>query len=161
MVLRPRENLVGQKLSRAESEGAMIESTVQRLSDTANDPLEDEEQSRDDLIEELRYQKASNEAFRKACEEAILQLSNGRTGHTIRNTKAINHSHALAGAINTINGSSHVRLDISNTTAEDWSFAGAGIINNLDLSSVLSNNNQNTRAKMSDQELSSLKQNVG
>ena len=149
VILQSREQSLQQKLARAEREGIAIESNIQQLAIIPKSPSDDDEQSRQELLQEVRYQKASNEAFRKACEEAVSQLSYERTGHKIRGTKAKDHSNALAGIINPTGGEIRVNLDIVDTWAENSSFAGAGIINNFDFSTVSQNSSQVLKTRSS------------
>ena len=88
--------------------------------------------SRQELLEEIRQQKASNDTFRKICEEALSRTTYERRGQKIKGVRATNDSSALAGFINTSGEESKIEQDISDVTANNRSFAGAGVIRNLD-----------------------------
>lgn len=141
-MLQQNEVALQQEMARTEREQSGIESSLERLSvhgDDSGDSLAvDVKQSKEELLEEMRQQKASNEALRKTCEEAISKLVYERTGNTIKikGTRAKDHSTALAGWVNTLGEGFKPNLDISDTTADGYSFAGAGVIMDLDFGNL-------------------------
>ena len=84
----------------------------------------------------MQEEKASNEVFRKTCEEALLKTKNihNKIEQEIKNTKADNNSKALAGLINTPGEFRNIKQNVSDTSAGRGSFAGAGIIHGMNLS---------------------------
>jgi hypothetical protein len=84
-----------------DSETAGIECSLQQLSVGASTELSKEsEQSRQELLEEIRKQQASNDTFRKMCEEALSRTVYERTGQEIKGVKATNYSSSWTGFIN-------------------------------------------------------------
>ncbi|KAL9106324.1 MAG: hypothetical protein Q9227_008660 [Pyrenula ochraceoflavens] len=125
LLLKQREQSLQQKIIRGEREEAAVEKSVQHFA-SIPESLEDvNEQSKQDLLEEVRYQRASNEIF---C--------------GIRGTRAKDYSKAAAGVINPTGREAKVHLDITDTCAENWSFAGAGIINNFDFNPMAQKRDQ-------------------
>jgi hypothetical protein len=132
MMLQQNEAVIQREILRAESERSAIESSLQQLSISITQPNEEAEQSRQELLEEIRKQKASNDTFRKMCEEALSKTTYERTGQKIKGVRATNDSSAWAGFINTSGEEGRIEQDISDVTADNRSFAGAGVIRNLD-----------------------------
>ena len=136
------ELLVGEK-NRANHELAAIESSLQQLCVSIRDEANEEsKRNLEQLLEEMQEEKASNEIFQKTCEEALLKTKNIHDGieQEIKNTKADNHSKAVAGLINTDGEVRNVKQNILETDAKGGSFAGAGIFHGLDLSISSSKN---------------------
>jgi hypothetical protein len=80
MMLQQNETVLQREIARADSETAGIECSLQQLSVGASTELSKEsEQSRQELLEEIRKQQASNDAFRKMCEEALSRTVYERT----------------------------------------------------------------------------------
>jgi DNA-binding LacI/PurR family transcriptional regulator len=90
------------------------------------------EQSKQELLHELKQQQASNTTYREMCEEALSETVYERTGQKIKGVKATKDSLALAGFINASGEGLKINQDISDVTADNRSFAGAGVIGNLD-----------------------------
>jgi len=136
-MLKSNEVRLDKEKARANRELAAIESSLKQLSVSIRDEVNEEsKRNLEQLLEEMQEQKASNEVFRKACEEALLKTKNIHSGieQEIKNTKADNNSRAVAGLINTSGEVRKIKQNISDTFAEGGSFAGAGIIQGLDLS---------------------------
>jgi len=136
-MLKSNEVRLDKEKARANRELAAIESSLKQLSVSIRDEVNEEsKRNLEQLLEEMQKQKASNEVFRKACEEALLKTKNIHSGieQEIKNTKADNSSRAVAGLINTSGEVRKIKQNISDTSAEGGSFAGAGIIQGLDLS---------------------------
>ena len=132
MMLKRNETDLHQEIARADGQKSDIESTLQQLSAGDRTQLSEEsEQSRQDLLQEIRQQQASNDAFRKMCEEALSKTVYERTGQKIKGVRATNYSSALAGFINTSGEESNIDQDISDVTADNQSVAVAGVIKNL------------------------------
>jgi hypothetical protein len=132
MMLKQNETVLQQEMTRADGERTEIESTLQQLSVGDSTRLSEEsEQSKQELLQEIRQQQASNDAFRKTCEEALSRTVYERTGQKIKGVKATNNSSAFAGFINTSGEESKIDQDISDITADNRSFAAAGVIKNL------------------------------
>ena len=142
-MLKGNEELLDREKDRADRELAAIESSLQQLCVSIRDEVNEEsKQDLEQLLEEMQEEKASNEFFRKTCEEALLKTKNIHDGirQEIKNTKADNNSRAVAGLIDTSGEVRNVKQNISNTDAKGGSFAGAGIIHGLDLSIPSSKN---------------------
>lgn len=136
-MLKSNESRLDEEKARANRELVAIESSLKQLSVSIRDEVNEEsKQNLEQLLEEMKKQKASNELFRKTCEEALLKTKNIHDGveQEIKNTKADTNSRAVAGLINTRGEVRNIKQDISNTSATGGSFAGAGIIQDLDLS---------------------------
>jgi hypothetical protein len=132
-MLKQNETVLHQEIARADGQKMDIESTLQQLSVGDRTQLSGEsEQSRQDLLQEFRQQQASNDAFRKMCEEALSRTVYERTGQKIKGVRATNYSSALAGFINTSGEESNIDQDISDVTADNRSVAVAGVIKNFD-----------------------------
>ena len=142
-MLKGNEELLDKEKARANSELAAIESSMEQLSVSIRHEVNEEsKQNLEQLFEEMQEQKASNEIFRKTCEEAFLKTKNIHDGieQEIEETKADNSSRAVAGLINTDGEVRNIKQKISDTSAKGGSFAGAGIIHGLDLSIPSSRN---------------------
>jgi len=136
-MLKSNEVRLDKEKARANRELAAIESSLKQLSVSIRDEVNEEsKRNLEQLLEEMQEQKASNEVFRKTCEEALLKTKNihGGIEQEIKNTKADNNSRAVAGLINTSGEVRKIKQNISDTSAGGGSFAGAGIIQGLDLS---------------------------
>lgn len=112
----------------AEIEHGLQQLTVGRS--TKSD--EESEQIKQELLQELKHQQASNIHFREMCEQALSTTVYERTGQKIKCVKATNDSSALAGFINTSGEDLKINQNISDVTADNRSFAAAGVIKNLD-----------------------------
>jgi hypothetical protein len=133
MMLNQNEAVLQTEIARAESERGKIGSALQQISISDGIQHDQEtEQSRQDLLQEMQQQQASNETFRKMCEEVLSRTVYERTGQKIKGVKATEDSTAVAGFINTSGEELKIRQDISDITADKQSFAGAGVIKNLD-----------------------------
>jgi hypothetical protein len=110
-----------------------IEHCLQQLTDCGStESGKESEQSKQELLQELKQQQASNITFREMCQEALSATKYERTGQKIKGVKATNSSSALAGFINTSGEGFKINQDISDVTADNRSFAGAGVINGMD-----------------------------
>ena len=142
-MLKSNEIRLDEESERANRELATIESSLKQLSISIRDEF-NEESKRDleQLLNEIQEQKASNEVFRKTCEEALLKTKNvhNRIEQEIKDTKADNNSRAVAGLVNTSGEVRKIKQNISGTSAIGGSFAGAGIFQGLDLSIPSSRN---------------------
>lgn len=131
MMLNQNEAVLQTETARAESERGKIGSALQQT--FINDGIQHDqetEQSRQDLLQEMQQQQASNETFQEMCEEFLSRTVYERTGQKIKGVKVIEA--AVAGFINTLGEELKIKQDISNVTADKRSFAGAGVIKNLD-----------------------------
>jgi hypothetical protein len=132
-ILKVNEAELQQELSRADTEMVQIEHSLQQLTvGRSTESDKESEQSRQELLQELKQQQASNITFREICEEALSATVHERTGQKIKGVKATNDSSALAGFINTSGEGLKINQDISDVTADNRSFAGAGVIGNVD-----------------------------
>ena len=132
IMLKQNETVLHQEIARADGQKTDIESTLRQLS--VGDRIqtnEESEQSRQDLLQEIRQQQTSNDAFRKMGEESLSKTVYERTGQKIKGVRATNYSSALAGFINTSGEESNIDQDISDVTADNQSIAVAGVIKNL------------------------------
>lgn len=142
-MLKGNEVCLDEEKARANRELAAIESSIKQLSVGIRDDVNEvSKRNLEQLLEEMQEQKASNEVFRKTCEEALLKTKNIHDGieQDIKNTKAESNSRAVAGLINTSGEVRKIKQTISDTSAGGGSFAGAGIIQGLDLSIPSSRN---------------------
>ena len=136
-MLKGNKELLDREKDRADHELAAIESSLKKLCVSIRDELNEEsKRNLEQLLKEMQEEKASNEFFRKTCEEALLKTKNIHNGieQEIRETKADNSSKAIAGLINTSGEVRNIKQSISDTSANRGSFAGAGIVHGLDLS---------------------------
>ena len=132
-ILKANEAELQQELSRAGTEMVQIEHSLQQLTVGGSAESDKEsEQSKQELLQELKQQQASNITYREMCEEALSATVYERTGQKIKGVKATNNSSALAGFINTSGEGLKINQDISDVTADNRSFAGAGVINGMD-----------------------------
>ena len=144
IMLQQNETVLQREIARAASEAAEIERSLQQLSvGTSTEFSEESEQSRQELLEEIRKQQASNDSFRKMCEEALSRTVYERTGQKIKRVKATNYSFALTGFINTSGEESKINQDISDVTADNWSVAFAGVMKNVDFKDLRSDGTPN------------------
>ncbi len=142
-MLKGNEVRLDKEKARANRDLAAIESSLKQLSVSIRDEVNEEsKRNLEQLLEEMKEQKASNEVFRKTCEKALLKTKNIHDGieQEIKNTKADTNSRAVAGLINTRGEVRNIKQNISDTSATGGSFAGAGIIQDLDLSIPSSRN---------------------
>ncbi len=131
-ILKANEADLHQKLTRADEEMVEIKHSLQQLTSGGGNENEESEQSRKELLRELKRQQAVNTVFREMCEEALSRTVFERTGQKIKGIKATQDSSALAGFINTSGEELKINQDISDVIADDRSFAAAGVIKNLD-----------------------------
>jgi hypothetical protein len=137
MMLRQNEAVLQQEITRADGQRTDIERALLHISVADNTQASGESaQSRQELLHEVRQQRASNDAFRRMCEEALSRTVFERTGQKIKGVKATDHSSALAGFINTSGEELKIDQDISDVTATNRSFAGAGVIKNLNFADL-------------------------
>ncbi len=142
-MLKSSELRLDKEKARANRELVAIESSLKQLSVSIRDEVNEEsKRNLEQLLEEMQEQKASNEVFRKTCEEALLKTKNIHDGieQEIKNTKADNNSRAVAGLINTPGEVRNIKQNISGISASGGSFAGSGIIYGQDLSIPSSKN---------------------
>ena len=142
-ILKSNKLRLNKEKARVNRELVAIESSLKQLSVSIRDEVNKEsKRNLEQLLEEMQEQKASNEVFRKTCEEALLKTKNIHDGieQEIKNTKANNNSRAVAGLINTPGEVRNIKQNISGTSASGGSFAGSGIIYVLDLSIPSSKN---------------------
>ena len=135
-MLKGNEIRLDKEKARANRDSAAIESSLKQLSISIRDEVNEEsKRNLEQLLEEMKEQKTSNEVFRKTCEEALSKTKNIHDGieQEIKNTKADTNSRTVAGLINTRGEVRNIKQNISNTSATGGSFAGAGIIQDLDL----------------------------
>ena len=152
-MLKGNEELLNREKDRADRELVAIESSMKQILVSIRDEVNEElKRNLEQLLEEIQGQKASNEFFRKTCEEALLKTKNIHDGieQDIKETKADNSSKAIAGLINTSGEVRNIKQIISDTSAERGGFAGAGIIHGLDLSISNSTNKAATPVLLSD-----------
>ena len=136
-MLKGNEELLNREKDRADRELVAIESSMKQISVSIRDEANEElKRSLEQLLEEIQGQKASNEFFRKTCEEALSKTKSIHDGieQEIKETKADNSSKAVAGLINSSGEVRNIKQIISDTSAGRGSFAGAGIVHGLDLS---------------------------
>jgi len=137
MMLRQNEAVLQQEITRADGQRTDIERALLHISVADNTQASGESaQSRQELLQEVRQQRASNDAFRRMCEEALSRTVFERTGQKIKGVKATDHSSAIAGFINTSGEELKIDQDISDVTATNRSFAGAGVIKNLNFADL-------------------------
>lgn len=142
-MLKSNELRLDAEKARATRELVVIESSLQQLTVSIRDEVNEESRRNlEQLLEEMQQQKASNEVFRKTCKEALLKTKNIHDGieQEIKDTKANNNSRAVAGLINTPGEARNIKQNISGTSASGGSFAGSGVIYGLDLSNLSSKN---------------------
>lgn len=132
-ILKASEVDFQQELTRACKEMVEIEHRLRQLKvDRSNEPNEEAEQSRQELLQEVKREQAANIAFRDSCEEALSKTVYERTGQKIRGIKATDDSLALAGFINASGEELKINQDISDVSADNRSFAAAGVIKHMD-----------------------------
>jgi hypothetical protein len=138
-ILRQNEAFLQQEISRADGQCAEIQLSLQQVEASDNGQQNgDLEQSRNELLQEIRQQQASHDAFRITCEGELSRTVYERTGQKIKGVKATNHSSSLAGFINTSGDELTIDQDISDVTADNWSVAAAGVIKNLNFKDLRS-----------------------
>ena len=132
-ILKVNEAELQQELSTAGTEMVQIEHSLQKLTVGGSTESDKEsEQSKQELLQELKQQQASKITYREMCEEALSATVYERTGQKIKGVKATNDSSALAGFINTSGEGLKIDQDISDVTADSRSVAAAGVINSID-----------------------------
>lgn len=97
-MLKGNEEFLNREKDRGDRELATIESSLKQLSVSIRDEVNEEsKRNLEQLLKEMQEEKASNEFFRKTCEEALLKTQNIHNGiqQEIKNTKADNNSKAL------------------------------------------------------------------
>ena len=132
-ILKVNEAELQQELSTVGTEMVQIEHSLQQLTVGGSTESDKEsEQSKQELLQELKQQQASNITYREMCEKALAATVYERTGQKIKGVKATNDSSALAGFINTSGEGLKINQDISDVTADSRSVAAAGVINGMD-----------------------------
>ncbi|KAI5456445.1 hypothetical protein BGZ63DRAFT_429096 [Mariannaea sp. PMI_226] len=102
------------------------QSALARYSPPRND------RNREDILQEIRYQRKTYEAFQKLCEEALKQTVHQRTGQKIFNVKAHDKSVALTGFVNAEEEETRIDQEISDVAANVYSIAVAGVVKKID-----------------------------
>ncbi|GAM44150.1 hypothetical protein TCE0_060r19549 [Talaromyces pinophilus] len=139
IMLRQNETLLQQEIFRGDRQRAEIELSLQQVEVSDNCQQNgDSEQSRNELLQEIRQQQASHDAFRITCEEELSRTVYERTGQKIKGVKATTHSSSLAGFINASRDELMIDQDISDVTADNWSVAAAGVIKDLNFKDMRS-----------------------
>lgn len=105
--------------------------SLQQLAVDGGNENKESEQSRQELLHELKRQQAANTLFQEMCEEALSRTVFERTGQKIKGVKATRDSTALAGFINASGEELKINQDILDVTADNRSFAAAGVIKNV------------------------------
>ena len=119
----------------ADNELPAVESSLARISVRDNNPqAAKDDQSRDELLAEMRHQQASNTSFRRACEEALSETHYKQTGQRIKNVRATDDSAAFVGDVNVSGHDIKGDQDISDISASNRSVAAVGRIGNVDFS---------------------------
>ena len=139
MMLQQNEAAIHREIHRAESERLAIENSLQQLPVSSAQLSEEAEVSRQELLQEIQEQKASNDSFRRMCEEALSRTVYERTGQKIKGVRATDDSAALAGFVNITGEGLKIDQDISDVTADKRSFAAAGVIMNMDFKDLRPN----------------------
>ena len=138
MMLQQNEAAIHREIHRAESERLAIENSLQQLPVSSAQLSEEAEvSSRQELLQEIQKQKASNDNFRRMCEETLSRTVYERTGQKIKGVRATDDSAALAGFVNITGEGLKIDQDISDVTADKRSFAAAGVIMNMDFRDLL------------------------
>jgi hypothetical protein len=137
MMLQQNEVVIHRDIHRAESERSAIENSLQQLPVSSAQLSEEAEVSRQELLQEIQKQKASNDNFRRMCEEMLSRTVYERTGQKIKGVRATDDSAALAGFVNITGEGLKIDQDISDVTADKRSFAAAGVIMNMDFRDLL------------------------
>jgi hypothetical protein len=139
MMLQQNEAVLRQQLVRADNETTEIERSLQQLTaegdrglSVASEQRKESEQSRQELLEELKRQQVANDVYKEMCEEALTSTVYIRTGQKIKRVKATNNSSAVTGFINTSGEELKIDQDISDVSADNWSVAVAGVVKNVD-----------------------------
>lgn len=137
LMLRRHQAFLNKEKARANRELVAIESFLEQLSVTIQHEVDEElKESLQQLLEEMKKQKASNEILRKTIEEALLmtKIAEDEIQLDVKDTTEDNSSKAVPGLIDTCGEFRNVRVNISGTTATNGSFVAAGILQNVDLS---------------------------
>lgn len=96
MMLNQNEITLRKGIGRADGERAETERTLSQISISDCNRLSDEsEQSRRELLQEIRQQQALNDVFRRMCEEALAITVSERTRHKADGVQKTNYSPAL------------------------------------------------------------------
>ncbi|KAH7014041.1 hypothetical protein B0J12DRAFT_790806 [Macrophomina phaseolina] len=133
--------LVQEQLVRADNDAAGIERSLQRLTVEGNSELshgseqsKESEQSRQELLEELKNQQAANAALKQICEEVRSKTKSERTGQTIKDVKATRDSLIAVGFMNTSAKESGVEKQyIKGVTADHGSKTLAGVAKDVNV----------------------------
>lgn len=142
-MLQYKENAIMQQLAEANTASSEIERNMQQLTVSGSTEqiaisgqINEPEQSRQELLQELGRQKTMNAALKEVCEEAHSDMVYERTGQRIKGVSSTNNSTALAGFIGLSSGEgwSHLSQDISDIRADNNSIAMAGVMRDVDLS---------------------------
>ena len=150
MMLQQNEAILRQQIAQSDNETEELERSLQQIALDGNTETEADEvleQSKKELLEELRRQQAANTVLRGMCEEALSHTVYERTGQNIKGVKATNDSSALAGFINISEEELRINQDISDVTADNRSFAAAGVINNIHIKDLRPSNNGGENAR--------------
>ncbi|KAH8889899.1 hypothetical protein GQ53DRAFT_842471 [Thozetella sp. PMI_491] len=125
VMLRQNEVIIAREIARADEQRTTIENGLRQISTVCDtEPDEESIKSSKDLRRELRHQQASNDAFRKACEEAH---SKTVSEQKIRAVRVATSGVALVGFINTSAEGVGIRQDISDIIAESSGVAVVGV----------------------------------
>ncbi|KPM36714.1 hypothetical protein AK830_g9861 [Neonectria ditissima] len=90
------------------------------------------------LIQQLRQQKAENEALNQKSEELLQKALEERSKQKIYNVKATDYSFNLVGLINAPpRPEAIIQQDISDITSDKYSFTATGIVNDVDFANLV------------------------
>ncbi len=136
-ILKANEADLEHELTRAGKETVEIEQSLQQLIVGGSIELDEEsEQSKQELLQELKRQQAASTALRDMCKEALSRTVYERTGQKIKGIKATNDGVALAGFINTSGDKLNMNQDISDVSADSRGFVVAGVARNVDMKAL-------------------------
>ena len=134
VMLRQNEANLQQNIFQSDDQRTGTDRSLQEFSNQGMiQQNEESEYYRQELLHEIRQEQASNDTFRKVCEEALSTTIYRRTGQKIKGVRATQYSTALAGFINTSGEESRITQDISDVVADGRSVAVAGVIGNVNL----------------------------
>ncbi|KAF3005618.1 hypothetical protein E8E13_002567 [Curvularia kusanoi] len=139
MMLQQNEVLLKQQISRAGAEFSQVSRDMQLVTRSTNDRpnststrVEALEESKDSILLELSNLQSAHQNCIRACEEALAQTVNQRTGVKVKGLRASNHGKNITGFINTSKEESRIDLDISDVVADTHGINVAGVVNGFD-----------------------------
>jgi hypothetical protein len=132
MMLAGKEKEIKQQGKIVDEQIAVTETQLEQLASTSNDQGQENEQSRLELIDNIKQQRNLLYQYRQMCEEAQSKIHCEHTGQNIKRVTLSGKSNLLVGIINADGEELNIKQNIEDVSAKDDSVGVVGIARNID-----------------------------